>query len=78
MDDLYSIETKPDPRSWRRACGGNTGDSGTDESCVEIAPIPLHPDTYAVRDTKNRAAGELRFTKAELDAFAADWTKSGG
>lgn len=38
------------------------------ESCVEIAPLDGAEDAFAVRDSKNPAAGELRFTGAELRA----------
>lgn len=38
------------------------------ESRVEIAPIPGMADAYALRDSKNPAAGTLRFTGAELRA----------
>lgn len=76
MPDLYSLDSPLG--GWRRACGGNTGDAGTDESCVEVAPIPLHPDSYALRDSKAPSRGELRFTRDELDAFAESWPKAFG
>lgn len=71
MDDLYSL--KAPAKGWRRACGGNTGDAGTAESCVEWAPVPLHPDVYALRDSKNPAAPPLMFRRDEIDAFVASF-----
>ncbi|GAB1822739.1 DUF397 domain-containing protein [Herbidospora sp. RD11066] len=56
--------------SFRRFCGGYTGDDG--EACVEVAAIPGRPGTFAVRDSKNPGAGTLRFTRGELAGFAAE------
>lgn len=68
--DLYAHELTD--LKWTRLCGGNTGDNSDEdtESCVEIAPIPGADDGFAVRDSKNHDAGTLRFTAAELAAFA--------
>ncbi|MEV5047322.1 DUF397 domain-containing protein [Streptomyces griseoincarnatus] len=63
--DLYSLPL--DGAEYGRMCGGNQG--GDHEQCVEIAAIPGAEDAYALRDSKNPAAGELRFTGAELRAF---------
>ncbi|RZS39011.1 uncharacterized protein DUF397 [Herbihabitans rhizosphaerae] len=73
--DLYKAELLDD--AWIGLCGGNTGDqSGNDtESCVEMAAIP-NADGFAIRDSKNRDAGVLRFSVAELDAFVASYRGS--
>lgn len=71
MDDLYSL--KPPARGWRHC---TSEDAKTSERRVEWAPVPLHPDVYAVRDSKNRAAGTLMFTGSDLAAFAAAFKQS--
>jgi hypothetical protein len=63
---LYAQEIKPS--AWQR-CGGNTDDDGDRETCVEFADLPS--GAIAVRDTKNRDAGELRFDAAERREFVA-------
>lgn len=63
--DLYSLPTGD--AQFTRMCGGNQG--GENETCVEIAALPGAEDAFALRDTKNPGAGELRFTGAELRAF---------
>lgn len=40
--------------------------SSADGQCVEVA---IQPDGVAVRDTKNRDAGHLEFTRDEWKAF---------
>ncbi|GAA5068610.1 hypothetical protein HNP84_008411 [Thermocatellispora tengchongensis] len=65
MVDLYQPNTEPG--SFRRLCGGNQ-DEEEMESCVEIAPLAGLDDAFALRDSKNRAAGTLRFTGDELRA----------
>jgi len=65
MSDLYEIPL--DGVKFRRACGGNQQEEEM-ESCVELAEI--REGIYAVRDSKNPNAGTLRFTRAELEAFA--------
>lgn len=62
--DLYKHDLS-DAR-WNRPCGGNTGDSGTDESCIEIANIP---GGKALRDSKRPDLPALRFTDAEWNGF---------
>lgn len=67
MKDLYSL-----PMTgvvWSK-CGGNTGDSNTDESCALVAEIPGIPGAIAIQDTKNPTAGELRFDAAETRSLA--------
>lgn len=65
MEDLYVPDITPG--RFRRACGGNQQEEEM-ESCVEIAPLSGAADAYALRDSKNPSAGELRFTGAELRA----------
>lgn len=70
MKDLYSVDLSN--AAWATFCGGNTGDSGTGESCVEFTDIPGFEGAKALRDTKLGAASpELRFTAQELKDFAA-------
>lgn len=66
MDDLYGRDLAGS--RFRRLCGGNNDADGDGEACVEIAPIPGATDAYALRDSKNPAAGTLRFTGEELRA----------
>ncbi len=66
--DLYDIDLAC--TSFTRPCGGNQGDEEMD-NCVEIAVIPGEEEAFAVRDSKNPAAGTLRFTGAELRTLAA-------
>ncbi|GIG69728.1 DUF397 domain-containing protein [Phytomonospora endophytica] len=69
--DLYSRDLSG---GYVRACGGNTGDQsdpGTQDSCVEYAPIT--GGGYALRDTKNPDGPELRFSAEELDAFVQSY-----
>lgn len=55
---------------WRKSSfSGGSGDN-----CVEVADLP--GGGAAVRDTKNRAAAELRFTPGEWRAFL-DGAKAG-
>jgi len=61
--DLYTLDA--DPAAFRRLCGGNQQEEDQ-ETCVEIAPLAGADDAYALRDSKNPAAGTLRFTGAEL------------
>lgn len=63
--DLYAIAAVPGV--FRRACGGNQQED-EQETCVEIAPLTGAGDAYALRDSKNPDAGELRFTGSELRA----------
>lgn len=62
--DLYQHDLRG--AAWKRPCGGNTGDSGTDESCVEIADIP---GGKALRDSKRQDLPPLRFTDDEWSGF---------
>ncbi|MGW1225401.1 DUF397 domain-containing protein [Streptomyces sp. NPDC001478] len=46
---------------------------------MSFASIPGAEPSFAIRDSKPEGAGkELRFTEAELDAFAAGWVKHRG
>lgn len=49
-----------DPRAWR------TSSYSQKTECVEVAPMPY---TTAVRDSKDRDGGELRFARSAWDAF---------
>ncbi|MER5643159.1 DUF397 domain-containing protein [Streptosporangium sp. NPDC002524] len=66
--DIYLVDMTG--VSFRRLCGGNQQEEDQ-ESCVEIADVPGRPGTFALRDSKNPAAGTLRFTHDELVGFAA-------
>ncbi|MFF5112038.1 DUF397 domain-containing protein [Streptosporangium sp. NPDC000509] len=66
--DIYTVDMTG--VSFRRLCGGNQQEE-EQESCVEIADIPGQPGIFALRDSKNPAAGMLRFTHEELVGFAA-------
>ncbi|MGW2249869.1 DUF397 domain-containing protein [Kitasatospora sp. NPDC001660] len=58
-------------------CGGNLDSES--ETCVSIAPLTGVADAFALGDTKPEGAGlQLRYTGAELDTFAVQWTKSRG
>ncbi|AXG78708.1 DUF397 domain-containing protein [Streptomyces paludis] len=77
MTGLYSLPTEE--AAFESFCGGNLG--GEHESCVEIAVIPRTgtASSYILRDSKPEGAGrELRFTVAELNAFAVGWVKRHG
>ena len=65
MDYLYRIPAQPG--AFRRVCGGNQQEE-EQETCVEIAPLTGAEDAFALRDSKNPGAGELRFTGDELRA----------
>ncbi|MEV4062655.1 DUF397 domain-containing protein [Nonomuraea dietziae] len=64
--DLYAKDLGT--LNWTRFCGGNQ-DEDEMESCIEIAPISGEGDVFALRDSKNPAAGTLRFTRSEIEAF---------
>ncbi|MFF8813189.1 DUF397 domain-containing protein [Streptomyces pactum] len=75
--DLYTLPLTG--ITFRAMCGGNTGSSDNDESCLTIARIPGAADAFALGDTKNPgAAGSLRMTGDELDAFARAWAARRG
>ncbi|SDJ74143.1 DUF397 domain-containing protein [Streptomyces indicus] len=75
MSDLYRLPV--DGAQFENFCGGNL--QGEHESCVDVAAIPGTESGFVVRDSKPEGAGvELRFTAAELDDFAAGWTKMRG
>ncbi|MEV5407558.1 DUF397 domain-containing protein [Thermopolyspora sp. NPDC052614] len=63
--DLYTLDLAG--ARFRRLCGGNQQEDEM-ESCVELAAIPGEADAFALRDSKNPAAGTLRFTGDELRA----------
>ncbi|WP_308250670.1 DUF397 domain-containing protein [Nonomuraea rhizosphaerae] len=65
MRDLYGQPLHDAP--FTRMCGGNQQEE-EGESCILIAPIPSVTDAFALRDSKNPAAGTLRFSGAELRA----------
>lgn len=68
--DLYDIDLTG--VTYAKQCGGNTGNSGTGESCIEYAEIPGQPGAYAVRDTKlGPDSPVLRFTPDEFINFRA-------
>jgi hypothetical protein len=70
--DLYDVDMTH--IEFTAACGGNTGDAGTGESCVEFAEIPGHPGSLAIRDNKlGLGSPELRFTAEEMHAFATQY-----
>lgn len=64
--DLYAHSLSD--ATWMTPCGGNDDSDGDEESCVAFTRIP---GGLAIRDTKNPDVGTLRFTDAELAAFAA-------
>lgn len=53
--------------AWRKS-SFSTG-SGDDDACVEVAELP--DGRIAVRNSKNRAAGVVFFTRAEMSAYMA-------
>ncbi|ARQ70128.1 DUF397 domain-containing protein [Streptomyces marincola] len=72
--DLYSIPGSGAPP--RAYCGGNLGSEH--ETCVRLTELP-GVDEWALSDSKDGGAGrELRFTTAELDAFARGWAVERG
>ncbi|WP_043471050.1 DUF397 domain-containing protein [Kitasatospora sp. MBT66] len=76
MSDLYTL---PEVTSglFVRQCGGNL--ESESETCVSLAAIPGAADGFAIRDSKEEGAGrELRFSAAELDAFACRWVADRG
>ncbi|WP_329024716.1 MULTISPECIES: DUF397 domain-containing protein [unclassified Streptomyces] len=74
--NLYSLAV-PEGSAFEQYCGGNLG--GSNETCVSFAAIPGAESSFAIRDSKPEGASkELRFTEAELDAFATGWVKQRG
>ena len=62
--DLYQEKlTSP----FVKACGGSNNEDGEGESCAMVSPMNDH--AFALRDSKNPAAGELRFDRSEKDAL---------
>ena len=49
---------------WKKSSASDSGNNG----CVELATTP---GAILVRDSKNRAAGPLRFSRTEWRAFLA-------
>ncbi|WLQ36002.1 DUF397 domain-containing protein [Streptomyces castrisilvae] len=75
-ENLYTLPV-PGSAAFEQYCGGNLG--GSNETCVSFAAIPGAESSFALRDSKPEGSGkELRFTEAELDAFAAGWVKQRG
>ncbi|GIG57724.1 hypothetical protein Lfu02_20960 [Longispora fulva] len=68
MKDLYAVDL--DGVTGVKACGGNTGDSGTGESCAVFTAIPGTTGAYELTDSKRPELSGLRFTKDELTAAA--------
>ncbi|MEV4454478.1 DUF397 domain-containing protein [Microbispora sp. NPDC049633] len=62
-----TLYDSPSPEKFTRLCGGSNNEDGEGESCPEIAEVP---GGYALRDSANRAAGELRFTRDEMERLA--------
>ncbi|MBP2476945.1 hypothetical protein JOF53_005817 [Crossiella equi] len=58
-----SANVRTAPLSWRKSSY-----SGGGNNCVEVA---LPAGEAAVRDTKNRSAGTLTFTRAQWHGFLA-------
>lgn len=71
MSDLYALDTEPS----FIPCGGNSDDDGTEESCVEVAPLVGGGGAVELRDTKRRDRPGLRYTPDELDTFALAWIR---
>ena len=70
--DLYALSLEG--AMFVRQCGGNL--TSEDESCVDLAVIPGVVDGFVLRDSKVEGVGrELRFSREELDAFAAKWVE---
>lgn len=63
------IPDLPPPHAWRKS----TRSGGENGNCVEVA---LVPGASYVRNTRNRAAGALRFDAAIFASFITD-VKSG-
>lgn len=75
MNCLYGLPIGQ--TGFTKFCGGNL--QGEHESCVELAQLPGPAPAYAIRDSKPEGAGkELRFTEAELDAFALGYAARRG
>lgn len=72
MSDLYDLDTATS----FTPCGGNSDDDGNEESCVEIAPLVGVDGAVELRDTKRPDRPGLRYTAAELDAFALHWVRT--
>lgn len=53
-------------QNWRKS----SYSSGGNGSCVEVG---ASADTIAVRDTKDRAGGTLRFGKSDWASFTRAW-----
>ncbi|MGW4201730.1 DUF397 domain-containing protein [Streptomyces sp. NPDC004726] len=75
MNGLYGLPLEG--AAFENFCGGNQG--GEHETCVEVGAIPDALSAFVLRDGKPEGAGrELRFTTAELDAFALGWASRRG
>jgi hypothetical protein len=59
---ILGLPAELDAVSWRISSF-----SGSDSSCVAVAPI--RPDCIAVRNSNRPGAGAVYFTEAEWDAF---------
>lgn len=66
--DIFDLPV-PENARWRVPCGGYQGDDG--DACIRSAPIG--PDVFALQSTKRPEAGTVRATRAEINAFVADW-----
>ncbi|MGW3336246.1 DUF397 domain-containing protein [Streptomyces sp. NPDC001009] len=72
---LYSLPTEG--AEVRQFCGGNQG--GDNEQCVQFAQIPGAESAFVLTDSKPEGAGqEVRYSAAELDAFALGWAAERG
>jgi len=60
--------TMPGPAALARATWRKSSYSGGGNQCVEVATVA---GAYAVRDSKNPAAGHLAFSAAEWETFLA-------
>ncbi|RCV57770.1 DUF397 domain-containing protein [Marinitenerispora sediminis] len=68
QNDIYhTVITSP----WTAFCGGNNEEE-ENETCVWFAE---QGDVVAIRDTKHPDRPELRFTRAEVQAFVRGYAR---
>lgn len=75
MPDQDSISATH-PGSGRRVCGGTTDRAPDAVASIEVSPIPLRPDMWAVQIAGDPYQQPLVVSETALTAFAENWLAS--